>query len=73
MSGPADLTFDADGVPVAVLVEPDDAALDPAADFRALPEPVAFDDLVEAVDTEAAPDPNGGRDTETEFMLRNAL
>ena len=30
------------------------------------------EDMVTTQEVDAAPDPRGGRDTETEFMLRNA-
>ena len=30
------------------------------------------EDMVTTQEVDAAPDPSGGRDTETEFMLRNA-
>jgi hypothetical protein len=38
--------------------------------FKHLPEPVDPKDMVTTQETEPAPDPRGGRDTETEFMLR---
>jgi hypothetical protein len=41
-------------------------------DFSHLPERVRPEDLVTTQDVDPAPDPRGGRDTETEFMLRNA-
>jgi hypothetical protein len=44
----------------------------PLPDFTRLPERVAPDQLVTTQEVEAAPDPRGGRDTETEFLLRNA-
>jgi hypothetical protein len=40
--------------------------------FGALPERIPFAEMVETVDTDRARDPRMGRDTETEFMLRNA-
>ena len=40
--------------------------------YAVLPEPVRLEDTIASVETEAAPDPYMGRDTETEFMLRNA-
>ena len=47
--------------------------ISPAASrYSVLPEPVRLEDTIALVETVAAPDPNGGRDTETEFMLRNA-
>jgi hypothetical protein len=45
---------------------------DPVAQYRALPEPVRLDETFTTLDTEPVPDPLMGRDTETEFMLRNA-
>ncbi len=41
-------------------------------DYTTLPERVDPADLGTAEPVEPAPDPRGGRDTETEFMLRNA-
>jgi hypothetical protein len=41
-------------------------------DFTRLPEPVRIADTVTSQDVEPPPDPQGGRDTETDFMLRNA-
>ena len=43
-----------------------------AADYRHLPEPVALADMITTQETDPAPDPTMGRDTETEFLLRNA-
>ena len=40
--------------------------------FHHLPEPVPRDDLVESVPASPVRDPRGGRDTDTEFMLRYA-
>ena len=40
--------------------------------YAVLPEPVRLEDTIASVETEAAPDPFMGRDTETELMLRNA-
>jgi hypothetical protein len=44
----------------------------PLPDFTRLPERVTPDQMVTTQEVEAAPDPRGGRDTETEFVLRNA-
>lgn len=44
----------------------------PTSRYAVLPEPVRLEDTIASVETEAAPDPLMGRDTETEFMLRNA-
>lgn len=41
--------------------------------FATLPEPVAPEDMVTEHDTDPGPDPYGGRDTELDFLLRNAL
>jgi hypothetical protein len=41
-------------------------------DFSELPPRVTPDDMVTTQDVDPAPDPRGGRDTDTEFMLRNA-
>ncbi len=40
--------------------------------YARLPEPVKPEDLVEIVAADDAPDPNFGRDPDTEFLLRNA-
>lgn len=41
-------------------------------DFTHLPERVAPEDMVTTQDVDPPQDPRGGRDTDTEFMLRNA-
>ena len=41
-------------------------------DFSTLPERVKPEDLRTTQDVDPGPDPRGGRDTDTEFMLRNA-
>jgi hypothetical protein len=38
--------------------------------YRKLPEPVHLDETVAVHDAAPPADPNAGRDTETEFMLR---
>jgi hypothetical protein len=38
--------------------------------FKHLPEPIRLEDTVEGKDTRAARDPEGGRDTDTDFMIR---
>ena len=43
-----------------------------ARDCSSLPERVRPEQMVTTQEVEPAPDPRGGRDTETEFMLRNA-
>jgi hypothetical protein len=48
---------------------PDDA--EPGAQrFKRLPERVAVEDTVESQDTHVARDPEGGRDTDRDFMIR---
>ena len=41
-------------------------------DFTHLPARVRPEELLTTQDVDPGPDPSGGRDTETEFMLRNA-
>ena len=41
-------------------------------DFTKLPDRVPPEAMVTTQPVEDAPDPQGGRDSETEFMLRNA-
>ncbi|WP_019136043.1 hypothetical protein [Cellulomonas massiliensis] len=48
-----------------------EGATDPAARFRSLPDPVRLEDTVALVAASDERDPRGGRDTETEFMLRH--
>ncbi|HEX8303523.1 MAG TPA: hypothetical protein VF612_01475 [Jatrophihabitans sp.] len=51
--------------------EPD--AIEPAADsqrFKRLPERVRVEDTTESKDTNVARDPEGGRDTDRDFMIR---
>jgi hypothetical protein len=43
-----------------------------SARFRKLPERIRPEDMVALQDTEPPPDPTMGRDTERDFMLRNA-
>ncbi len=38
--------------------------------FTQLPKPPEPDELVEMSDTSPAPDPNGGRDPDTEWLIR---
>lgn len=45
---------------------------DPRARWATLPEPVRIVDTITSHASSDAPDPVMGRDTETEFMLRNA-
>ena len=41
-------------------------------EYRELPEPIALKDTIPSRETDPAPDPTMGRDTETEFLVRNA-
>jgi hypothetical protein len=43
-----------------------------AEDYRHLPEPVRLEDTVASVDARPVPDPDGGVDAQTLFMLRYA-
>lgn len=47
-------------------------ANDEQNDFRHLPEPIRLDQMIATQEVDPAPDPRMGRDTDTEFMLRNA-
>jgi hypothetical protein len=38
--------------------------------FKHLPEPVKPQDMITSQETEPPPDPEGGRNTDTDFMLR---
>ena len=49
-----------------------DEQTDPTARYRVLPEPVRLDETVIVVETQPVPDPTGGRDPDTDFLLRNA-
>ena len=40
--------------------------------FRKLPERIRPEDMIATQETEPPPDPTMGRDTERDFMLRNA-
>jgi len=42
------------------------------ARFRKLPERIRVEDMIATQDTDPPPDPTMGRDTERDFMLRNA-
>jgi hypothetical protein len=48
------------------------ARADELPDFRTLPPRPRPEDLRTTQDVDPGPDPRGGRDTETEFMLRYA-
>ena len=43
-----------------------------ARDFSQLPERIPPEQMKTVQDIDPGPDPRGGRDTETEFLLRNA-
>ena len=43
---------------------------DPESPFRRLPEPIKLEDTVASQEIDAAQDPEGGRDTDVEFLLR---
>lgn len=52
----------------------EDMATDPEPGrdrFKKLPEHVALEDTVEGQPTNTPPDPDGGRDPEHEFFMRN--
>ena len=54
--------------------EDPDAIAEPAADtqrFKRLPERVKLADTIETYDTHVARDPEGGRDTDRDFMFRH--
>ena len=38
--------------------------------FSRLPDPIRPEDMVEEVDTREVPDPEGGRDTDHDFLIR---
>ena len=38
--------------------------------FKQLPEPIRLEDTVTTSDTEPVPDPEGGRDTDRDFLIR---
>ena len=41
--------------------------------FTRLPAPIRLEDTVEEVDARAVPDPEGGRDTDRDFLIRYGL
>ena len=43
-----------------------------SARFRTLPEHIPLEDTISTQEVDPAPDPTMGRDTELEFLLRNA-
>jgi hypothetical protein len=49
---------------------PADQAVDPAARYRHLPEPIDPETTIASHEADPAPDPEGGRNTEHDFMLR---
>jgi hypothetical protein len=42
----------------------------PAKHFKVLPEPIRLEDTIASVEVRDAPDPEAGRDTERDFLLR---
>jgi hypothetical protein len=56
-----------DEEPEAIAPEPDSQR------FKRLPERVRLEDTVEIKDTNVARDPEGGRDTDRDFMIRYSL
>jgi hypothetical protein len=44
--------------------------VEPESRFRRLPEPIRLEDTVASQETHDALDPEGGRDTDLEFLLR---
>jgi len=54
--------------------ETETGSADPPAEqrYRRLPERIPLKDTTAMQESEASPDPTMGRDTEREFMLRNA-
>jgi len=44
----------------------------PAERFKTLPEHIRLEDTISTQDVDPGPDPTMGRDTELEFLLRNA-
>jgi len=51
---------------------PDRDTLASSARFRKLPERIRPEDMIAVQETEPPPDPTMGRDSELDFMLRNA-
>jgi hypothetical protein len=47
-----------------------DAAEASARDYRHLPAPVRVEDTLATTDAEPVPDPEAGRDTDRDFLLR---
>lgn len=41
--------------------------------FDRLPEPIRLEDTVEETDTRPVPDPEAGRDTDRDFLIRYGL
>jgi hypothetical protein len=55
--------------------EDDGAAAQPQREpnrFKTLPKRISAEDMVETTDTHVARDPEGGRDTDRDFMIRYA-
>jgi hypothetical protein len=41
--------------------------------FAKLPKPVRLEDTITSAETEPVPDPEGGRDTDRDFLIRYGL
>jgi hypothetical protein len=41
--------------------------------FRQLPPPIHVEDTIASVDTRAVPDPEAGKDTDREFLIRYGM
>ena len=61
------MSSDAEPETTAAVAEPRQAQR-----YRTLPDRVPLEDTIAMQEAEASPDPTMGRDTEREFMLRNA-
>ena len=53
-------------------VEPTSEQASGSEKYRHLPEPVKLEDTIASQETEPARDPEGGRDTDRDFMIRYA-
>jgi hypothetical protein len=52
------------------MLVPEVVAMASKPDYTHLPEPIRLEDTRAVSEPDPAPDPDGGRDPETEFMLR---
>jgi hypothetical protein len=57
---------------VAFVADREYAGVVTSDDYRHLPEPIRAEDMVTSVDVRPVPDPDGGVDAQTLFMLRYA-